>query len=121
VIDHLKIAVDAIEALFDEVKVDTGAQGVTIVWSGGLDNKPDAPPILCETQELAVDHWQRTFLHWAGKSVGKDSTLVWRAKPEMHRWMLTMQNRVHLERLAADRFAVYSVLAIVPTQPKDEG
>lgn len=119
--DPLKVAVDALEALFDDVVVDSGAQGVTIVWSGGLDNRPDVPPILCETQELAVEHWQRTMLHWAGKNVGKGSRLVWRVRPEMHRWMITMQNRVHLERLAADRFAVYSVLAIVPTQPKDEG
>ena len=119
--DPLKAAVEAIEALFDEVKEDKGAQGVTIVWSGGLDNKPEIPPILCETQEFAVEHWQKTLTHWAGKNIGQGNTLVWRVRPEMHRWMITMQNRAHLERLAADRFAVYSVLAIVPTQPKDEG
>jgi hypothetical protein len=119
--DPLKAAVEAIEALFDEVREDKGVQGVTIVWSGGLDNKPEIPPILCETQEFAVEHWQKTLTHWAGKNIGQGNTLVWRVRPEMHRWMITMQNRAHLERLAADRFAVYSVLAIVPTQPKDEG
>lgn len=117
----LVVATQAVELLFDEVAEDADAQGVTIVWSGGLDNKPEVPPILCETPELAVEHWRRTFLSFAGKKVGAGHKLIWRRKPEMHRWQITMQSRIHLERLAADRFAVYSVLAIIPTQPKNEG
>lgn len=114
----LEKAVSSIENLFDGTRDDAKADGVTLVWSGGLDNHPDIPPALCDTEQTAIDLWTRELTKWAGKRLSGHE-LVWRVRPQMQRWRMTMENTIHLERFASDRFCVYSVAAIYPSATPD--
>lgn len=115
-LQKLSNARQTVEALFDEAIVDPQAGDVTIIWSGGLDNHPDVPVTLCDTVETAIDLWVKEATKWAGSRLA-DHMLIWRVPPEMQRWRITLENQVHLERFASERYCVYSVAAIVPCAP----
>ena len=116
-LQQLDNTVAAIEALFDGTCTDPSVQGVTIVWSGGLDNHPDIPPTLCDTVDVAVDLWKRELLRWADKKLA-GHTIVWKVRPHITRWSMTFTSVAGLERFASERFCVYSVAAIIPTVPE---
>jgi hypothetical protein len=117
-------ACDQFERFFGSVGVEPGRPMSTIVCTGAL-GLPDKPaPVLTATAELAIVLWQRTALDYA-EEFAKDASLkghrlIWVEEPRVLSFKMTMQDASGAQRVASNRFAVYSVLAISELEPSVE-
>lgn len=112
------------EALFAAVKADASHPGATAIVCSGAIGMPDhPPPVLCATEELAITLWHRCAWDYALEfcvlaSEAKKRTLTWITEPQMLRFKMTIQDAMGAQRVATQRFAVYSVCAI-SEKPQD--
>lgn len=112
------------EALFAAAKTDAAHQGATAIVCSGAIGMPDhPPPVICATEELAVALWARCARDYADDICGLNFgttkyVLTWITEPQMLRFKMTIQDAMGAQRVATQRFAVYSLLAITE-KPQD--
>lgn len=114
-------ACDQFERFFGAVEVNSIQAMSSIVCSGALGVADRPPPVLCISEELAVELWQRAALDLTEELVGegdpKKFRLTWVEEPRTMMFRMTLQDASGAQRIASNRFAVYSVLAISELEP----
>lgn len=117
----LEEACDQFERFFGAVEVNSIQPMSSIVCSGALGLADRPPPVLCISEELAVELWQRAALDLTEELVGDESPkafkLIWVEEPRVMMFRMTLQDASGAQRIASLRFAVYSVLAISELEP----
>lgn len=111
----LEKAVAGVEAMFDEVTVEPKALDTIIVCSGACGVPGEPPPILCANEELAVHFWKQTMSALIANAPGRRK-LVWRNRPVMQMFQMTMCGVTDVHRVVSNRFAVYAVLALADSE-----
>jgi len=109
--------VEAFQTLFEEVENDPQAKGVTIIWSGAYGDNPEQPPILCDSEELAIKLWSETLQRfWVENGKGM-SKLIWHTIPILWKYTMTMEDMKHTQRLTTARYSMYSAIKFEPGTP----
>ncbi len=116
----LDAKVEAFEQLFDLVQIDYTAKDVTIVWTGGIGTDTEMPPALCINEDLAIKFWHAEVTEFYTRHAGAKSLLIWRHKPELWRYSMTLQDMRSTQRLVSPRYTVYSVLAFGEAPKREE-
>ena len=86
-----------------------------IVCSGALGIAGQPPPILCATQDLAIELFRRTLNDYVDDVTQHDAhkrILTWITEPQILKFVMTIQEVSTAHRVASSRYAVYSVLVI---------
>ena len=107
----------AFQALFDEIETDPYAKGVTIIWSGAYGDNPEQPPVLCDSEELAIRLWSETLQRfWTENGQGM-SKLIWHTIPIMWKYTMTMEDMKRTQRFTTFRYSVFSAIKFEPGTP----
>lgn len=119
---ELEQAVAGIEALFDEVVVDPKALDTTIVCSGACGLPGEPVPVLCANEGLAIHFFKQLMSGLIATTHKGRRKLIWRNRPVMQAYQMTMAGLTDVHRVVSNRYSVYAVCAFADSDkpPVDE-